>query len=288
MPPRAPRAERTDSPASGYGLLDAGDGRRLERFGPRVVDRPAATAAEPRRAPSSVWAAADLRFDPATGWVGGPEMLEPWPVSIHGLTMELRPTTSGAVGLYPEHAQGIDWVGDRIRERSRGGPSPLVLNLFAHSGLLTLAAARAGASVVHVDSARTAVARARRNAELSGLADRPIRWLVDDATSFVSREIRRGRRYDGLILDPPSFGHAKGRRWRLEDELPDLLASCRRIATDDAFLLLSAHTSGLDAADLVAFSRAAFGGARIDVGGLGLTAASGAHLDLGLSVRRAG
>ena len=209
----------------------------------------------------------------------------------HGLTLEVRPTASGGVGLYPEHVANLAWLEQRIAEaRPRRVASPRLLNLFAHTGLVTLAAARAGAAVTHVDGARGVVAWARRNAELSGLADRPIRWIVDDAAAFVAREARRGRRYDGIVLDPPSFGHARGRRWRLADELPVLLAACREIAADDAFVLLTAHTTGLDGADLVGMLRAAFPSpaARIEESALELRAESGARLELGWSVRLTG
>ena len=207
--------------------------------------------------------------------------------------MEVRPTASGGLGLYPEHVANLAWLEAQIRERNgervtpgAGDQPPTVLNLFAHTGLVTLAASRAGAEVAHVDGARSAIAWARRNAELSGLADRPIRWLVDDASAFVAREARRGRRYDGIVLDPPSFGHAKRRRWRLEDELPGLLMACARILADDGFALLTAHTTGLDGTVLADLARAAFSSsARIDTHALELTARSGARLELGWAVR---
>jgi len=278
MSPNEPRAERPD-----YQLLDAGLGRRLERFGRRVVDRPAPTAAGWRSTPEP-WARADLRFDPGADWVGP---LDPWTIELDGLSMELRPTASGGLGVYPEHVTNIAWLGAQVVSREQ----PTVLNVFAHTGLATLAAARAGASVVHVDAARAAVAWARRNAELSGLADRPIRWLVDDAMAFAAREARRGRRYDGIVLDPPSFGRAATRRWRLVDELPELLAACRAIATDHAFVLLTTHTTGIDGGDLATLLGDAFGahgvGPTIDVERLVLTAESGAHLELGWSARLA-
>lgn len=290
-----------DGRATDYELIDAGEGRRLERFGPLTVDRPAQGADHPARAPER-WDNADISWDPDGGWLRigkGPESagateavepLEPWPVTIDGLTMELRPTSSGGVGLYPEHGTNLAWLEARIGERLGAERPPAVLNLFAHTGLATLAAARAGATVTHVDAARGVVGWARRNAELSGLAERPIRWLVDDAAAFVAREARRERRYDGIVLDPPSFGHARGRRWRLADDLPALLAACRDVAAEDAFVLLTAHTTGVDGADLAAMLRGAFRSppARLDGSALALAAASGAHLDLGWSVRLAG
>ena len=293
MSESTPSAERTD-----VELLDAGEGRRLERFGQLIVDRPAPAALAWRR-DLDAWRTADLRFDPEEGWSAGDAdrdtrgeangPVRPWPVGIAGLTMEVRPTGSGGLGLYPEHVANLAWLEAQINERLRGklaDQRPTVLNLFAHTGLVTLAAARAGAEVAHVDGARTAIAWARRNAELSGLADRPVRWLVDDAAAFVAREARRGRRYDGIVLDPPSFGHAKGRRWRLEDELPGLLTACARILADDGFVLLTAHTTGLDGTVLADLARAAFtSSAKIHAEALQLTATSGARLELGWTVR---
>jgi 23S rRNA (cytosine1962-C5)-methyltransferase len=285
----APRAERTD-----VELLDAGEGRRLERFGPLIVDRPAPVALAWRR-DQAAWRDVDLRFDVEEGWSAGDPGEEgapasmPWPVQIAELTMELRATSSGGVGLYPEHVANLPWLEEQVgaRLRATGEPPASVLNLFAHTGLLTLAAARARTTVAHVDAARTAIAWARRNAELSGLADRPVRWLVDDAASFVAREARRGRRYDGIVLDPPSFGHAGKRRWRLEDELPDLLTACAAVLADDGFLLLTAHTTGLDGPSLESMVHGAFPspGARVTSTPLDLVATSGARLELGWSVR---
>ena len=278
-----------------YELLDAGVGRRLERFADRTVDRPAPTADGWRSAPET-WTRADLRFDAGGGWEGAAAAREPWPVDVaQGLTLELRPTSSGGVGLYPEHLANLAWVAARVAERAAAAAAedspPLVLNLFAHTGLLTLAAARAGAAVTHVDASRGAIAWARRNSELSGLADRPVRWIVDDAAAFVAREARRGRRYDGIILDPPSYGRLKeGRRsrtWHLEDELPALLEACAAVAEDDAFVVLTAHTTGLEATDLRVAVAAAFG-REPETRQLALEAASGARLDLGWAARLRG
>jgi 23S rRNA (cytosine1962-C5)-methyltransferase len=226
-------------------LLDAGDGRRLDRFGSRVVDRPAPGTHRPARLPAADWSAADLRFERGSGWAGS--NLAPWTVEVDGLTVELRPTEAGQIGLYPEHAAFWAW----LRSALAGRADPQVLNLFASTGATTLALARAGARVTHVDASRPAVAWARRNAELSGLTDAPIRWIVDDAIAFVDREARRGRRYDGFVLDPPSFGHGpRGTRWELADALPALLDACAAVAADDAFVLLTAHTTGLRPDDL--------------------------------------
>jgi 23S rRNA (cytosine1962-C5)-methyltransferase len=278
---------------TGYELLDAGVRRRLERFGPLTIDRPAPGADGFRLAPDS-WADADLRFDPGTGWSGAAAPGEPWPIAIEGLTLELRPTTSGGLGLYPEHIANLAWLAGQVADRlatgdaAPAGPpaAPRVLNLFAHTGLATLALAQAGAAVTHVDGARTTVAWARRNAELSGLADRPIRWLVDDASTFVAREARRGRRYDGIVLDPPAFGRAGRREWRLEDDLPNLLMACRAVAEDGAFVLLTAHTGTVDGHDLRDALRAALGAhGPTQVERLTIQARSGRQLEAGWAVR---
>lgn len=267
----------------GVELLDAGDGRRLDRLGERVVDRPA-SAAEGRRLSAARWREADLRFEPGDGW-SGRVAHDPWAVTIDDMTLELRPSSSGGVGLFTEQLANLAWLAAQVAER---GPGVTVLNLFAHTGLLTLAAARAGAAVAHVDASRPAVAWARRNAELSGLADRPVRWLVDDAASFVAREARRGRRHDGLILDPPSFGRAGPRRWRLLDDLPALLEACAAILEDGAFVLLTAHTTGVTGEAIATLASASLARRDVEVVPLALKAASGARLDLGWAVRLAG
>jgi 23S rRNA (cytosine1962-C5)-methyltransferase len=284
------------APMPDYELLDAGVRRRLERFGPMTIDRPAPGADGFRLAPD-LWADPDLRFDPGAGWSGRAWPGEPWPVEIDGLQLELRPTASGGLGLYPEHAANLTWLADRVAEHAAGtgrgsegggGSEPVrVLNLFAHTGLATLALARAGAAVTHVDGARSAVAWARRNADLSGLADRPIRWLVDDAATFVAREGRRSRRYDGIVLDPPAFGRAGSREWRLEDDLPTLLAACHGVAAADAFVLLTAHAESMDGPDLDAMLRSAFrrSPGTSDVLRLDLASTSGSGLALGWAVR---
>jgi 23S rRNA (cytosine1962-C5)-methyltransferase len=287
-------AAMDESPRSpiGYELLDAGVRRRLERFGGLVIDRPAPGADGFRLAPEA-WADADLRFDAGPGWSGRWWPADPWPIEVAGLTMELRPTSSGGVGLYPEHVANLAWLERQAAALvaatppggAAGSSPPQVLNLFAHTGLATLALARAGAAVAHVDGAKSAVAWARRNAELAGLGDRSIRWLVDDATAFVAREARRERRYDGIVLDPPAFGRAGGREWRLETDLPDLLAACAAIAAPGAFVLATAHSEAVDGRLLAAHLASAFPRRPIETTAHTLTASSGATLQLGWAVR---
>ena len=275
-------------------LVDAGDGRRLERFGPRLVDRPQPGAIEQRARPGA-WAAADLRFDRERGWTGRADAAESWLVEAAGLTLELRATASGGVGLFPEQLANAAWLEGEIREGASGRPDTsaerrTILNLFAHTGWLTLVAVRAGAAVTHVDAARGAVAWARRNANLSRLAGAPIRWIVDDAAAFVRREARRGRHYDGILLDPPSYGHAGSGDWRLERDLPGILEACATVAAPTAFVLLTEHSAAVEADWLVGEIRAAFPrlARSLDAGPLELEAESGASLRLGTAIRAAG
>lgn len=278
--------ERPTGGARGYALLDAGDGRRLECFGSLVLDRPAPGATDRRREPAR-WLDADLRFDPGRSWSGRAAPADRWEVEVDGLIMELRPTSSGGVGLYPEHLANLAWLDAQVREQLEHGRRVTVLNLFAHTGLATLAVARAGAAVVHVDAARASVAWARRNAERNGLAEGEIRWLVDDARAFADREARRGHRYAGVILDPPSAGHGRAGRWTLRADLPHLLAACAAVAAADAFVLLTAHTTGVPGEALATMLREAFPrrGARPQVAALKIRADSGATLGLGWVVR---
>jgi 23S rRNA (cytosine1962-C5)-methyltransferase len=263
-----------------YALLDVGGAARLERFGPYVVDRPAPGALGERRDPAA-WRAAGLRFERDRGWLGPAAGSDPWPIVVDGLTVELRPTEAGQLGLFPEHAAMLPWLRDQAAAAT-------VLNLFAYTGLGTLAMADADASVTHVDAARTAVAWARRNAELSGLTDRPVRWIVDDALTFVEREARRGRRYDGVVLDPPSYGHAGANRtWRFEEDLPALLDRLRRVLEPGAFALLTAHTPGFDGERLGELLTSGLRRhvARPDVGELVLDTDDGRQLPLGSFAR---
>ena len=283
-----------------YELLDAGDGRRLERFGSRIVDRPSPSA-EGRRGNPDAWPAADLVFERGTRgqggrWTRGTDTL-PWVVPWGALQLELRPASGGQVGVFPEHARLWPWiheaVGRAAASRSDGdagvpgeGDAPEVLSLFAYTGGASLAAAAAGAHVAHVDAAKPAVTWARRNAACSGLAEAPIRWLVDDARAFVAREVRRRRHYDGLIVDPPSYGHGpSGDAWRLELDLVPLLTDLATLAGDDpSFVLLTAHTPGLTPDVLAERLGDAFG-VDAEAQALELRAATGRRLELGSMAR---
>ncbi len=274
-----------------YELLDAGDGRRLERFGSRIVDRPSPSA-EGRPGDPGAWASADLVFQRGSRGEGGQWTRgagsAPWIVPWDGLRLELRPASGGQVGVFPEHARLWPWIRDAVERTGGGGEdaSPEVLSLFAYTGGASLTAAAAGARVAHVDAAKPAVAWARRNAACSGLEGARIRWLGDDARAFVAREVRRGRRYDGFIVDPPTYGHGpSGDAWRMELDLVPLLADLATLAGGGpGFILLTAHTPGLTPERLAERLGEAFG-VDAETAALELRAASGRRLELGSMAR---
>ncbi len=276
--------------AQPYDLIDVGGGARLERFGERTVDRPHPVALGSRRNPEA-WRHADLRFDRERGWTGPAAHDNQWPVEIEGLTLELRPTDAGQLGLYPEHVTMLPWLKERVAERAVAPATPTILNLFACTGLVTLVTAAVGAAVTHLDASRSAVAWGRRNAIASGLAERPIRWIVDDAEAFTLREARRGHRYAGIVLDPPSYGHGPASRpWRLEVDLAALLAAAARVLEPDGFVLLTAHTPGFDGDRLAAALGQAIErpASALTNGALWLSTADGRRLELGAFARSAG
>jgi 23S rRNA (cytosine1962-C5)-methyltransferase len=253
------------------------------------VDRPAAGAERSTPHDPARWTGADLRFErdgPRGRWISAPGAFAPWTLEAGAFRLELRPTTSGEVGCYPEHAAVWAVVAAAIAA-GRGR----VLNLFAHTGGTTLAAAGAGGAVTHVDAARTAVTWARRNAALSDLAGAPVRWIIDDAAAFAAREARRGRIYDIVVADPPAYGHGTGaHRWHLAADLPALLASCRELGDGPSppMLLLTSHSTALSAGDLADLVRQAWGGPahhrRLEVTPLRLVTADGRALEAGTMI----
>jgi len=232
--------------AEQYEFLDAGDGARLERFGDHLLHRPAPAALWPRERPDLWPSAAGVYHRASSGgghWTFPRALPESWPVAWDDLVFRVKPTGFGHVGLFPEHTCHWDWV---RREAARCRETGRVLNLFAYTGGLTLVAARAGAEVCHVDAVRDVNAWARGNAASSGLGGAAIRWITDDAMKFVAREVRRGRRYDGLVLDPPSYGKGpRAEKWIIEEHLPRLLAMLpAAMSPRPQFLLFTCHTLG--------------------------------------------
>lgn len=238
-------------PSGDYQLLDSGNGSRLERLGPYRIVRPAPQSIWQPALPEHEWASADAVYQrDSTGggtWQFQRRVKREFDVLYADLSLRVKLTNFGHLGLFPEQAAEWDWLRSVIRERLRRSNRNLhVLNLFGYTGGSTLAASQAGAHVVHLDAAKGVVDWARDNAKLCALDERPIRWLVDDAPKFVNREIRRGNKYEGIILDPPSFGRGpKGEVFKLEDQLMDLMDGCRQLLAKDAlFALYSSHTPG--------------------------------------------
>ena len=272
-------------------LIDFGDGRKLERFGSYVLDRPCPAADRASRSRPSLWSSADScyrRTDGENGsWSAEGGLPESWMIRHGELQFQLKPTPFGHVGVFPEQVENWDWITSQVKRSAR---SPKVLNLFAHTGGATLAAAAAGAEVAHIDAATNVVAWARENAKLSGLEDAPVRWIVEDAVKFVRREVRRGNAYDAVILDPPSYGHGpKGEVWKTERHLMSLLSWCGKLtAKRRAFILVTCHTPSLGPAELEAYlADAVFGdcqsGARAYP--LGIRSADGRTLPSGIVAR---
>ncbi len=218
---------------------------KLERYGAFTLARPEAEAIWRQALPEKEWKAAHAVFHPGVEENGGhwqklKDMPERWSMDYQGLKFWTMTSASRHVGVFPEQASGWDWIGEQIA----GTQKPVkVLNLFGYTGMATLAAARAGAQVTHVDASPKVVAWARQNQEHSGLAEKPVRWMVDDALKFVQREARRQSLYDGIILDPPKFGRGpKGEVWEFYKLIPELLAACRAVMTaQPRFILLTAY-----------------------------------------------
>ncbi len=232
-----------------YELLDSGDGRKLERFGKYVLARPCSQALwRPARSPAD-WSRADAAFDREDGnrWHGRSNLPKDWQIETAGLRFKLGGTDFGHLGIFPEQRAQWTWIREKVRRKKEEGRSIRVLNLFAYSGGSTLAAALGGAEVCHLDASKGMVEWARENARLNGLAERPIRWIVDDAHKFMRREIRRGRKYEAIILDPPTFGRgAGGEMYKIERDLQETLGLVRDLLSDrPAFVLFSSHTPGL-------------------------------------------
>ena len=235
-----------------YRLLDSGNFQKLEQVGEYQIIRPAAQAVWRPRLPESEWRQADAIFTRFSGGDGRWErrsrkVPEVWPITMPGSgQMLIRLTDFGHLGIFPEQQDNWRRLASLVAARKANRRETDVLNLFAYTGGSTLACASAGASVVHLDASKTSVAWARENAEASGYSEKPIRWLTDDVQKFVARELRRGSKYHGIILDPPSYGRGpKGEAWKIEEMLPPLLDDLKQLLADDyAFVLLSSHSNG--------------------------------------------
>lgn len=286
---------------AGYRLLDSGGGRKFESYGPYSFIRPE---------PQALWSPrlaewdADGEFVPGSDEDGGGRWLfarpvpsAGWPLEWEGVRFTAQCTPFRHLGFFPDMAPVWEWMGGQLSPRAGGdliqsGEVPAygdprlrggseLLNLFGYTGVGTLALSRYG-RVTHVDASKKSVAQARANAGLSGRSDAPIRWLVDDAAKFAAREVRRGRRYDGIILDPPKFGRGpEGEVWRLEEHLPGLIAECRRLLDERSrFLFLTVYAVRMSSLALAGLLDEAFADlpGRIEHGDLGIREAGGGRL----------
>jgi 23S rRNA (cytosine1962-C5)-methyltransferase len=232
-----------------YALLDSGEGRKLERFGCTVVDRPEPQALWPRALPAATWQRADAAFksekgdDDADGggWNTALDVSKPWPVSVLGVTVLCRLMNFKHLGLFPEQLPHWEWMLERIAAVK--GERPRVLNLFAYTGAASLIAAHAGAEVTHVDASKKAIQWAKENQAASKLTAAPIRWMLDDAAKFVAREVRREKTYHVILIDPPKFGRGPdGEVWDLFTHLPPLLNDCAKLlAPGSSALVLTVY-----------------------------------------------
>lgn len=274
-----------------YEVIDCSSGEKLERWGKYTLCRPDPqviwdTPKEDRR-----WKKLNAHYHRSKKGGGEWEFFdlpEQWDLHYRDLTFHLKPFSFKHTGLFPEQAVNWDWFSQKIRQAGR----PVkVLNLFAYTGGATLAAAAAGAAVTHVDASKGMVTWAKENAVASGLGDAPIRWLVDDCVKFVEREIRRGNHYDGIIMDPPSYGRGpKGEIWKIEEKIYPLVCLCEKLLSKDPlFFLINSYTTGLQPAVLSYMLGTAVAkkhGGRVEAEEIGLpVSASGLVLPCGASGR---
>ena len=240
-----------------YEVIDTGDGEKLERWGKYLLVRPDPQVIWKSEHKNPGWKKKNGHYHRSAKGGGEWEFFdlpEEWKISYRDLTFRLKPFSFKHTGLFPEQAVNWDWFSSIIKEESKKNPERQlkVLNLFAYTGGATLAAAKAGAAVTHVDASKGMVMWAKENAVESGLSDAPIRWLVDDCQKFVEREIRRGNKYDGIIMDPPSYGRGpKGEIWKIEESVyPFIELASQLLTKDSAFFLINSYTTGLQPAVL--------------------------------------
>ncbi len=274
-----------------YELLDASRGEKLERWGQHILLRPDPQAIWETERRDPRWKKPDAAYRRSSSGGGAWEknrLPAAWQVKYGPLTLNVKPMNFKHTGVFPEQAANWDWAMEKIRAAGR----PIrVLNLFAYTGAATCACLAAGASVCHVDAAKGMVAWAKENAQSSGLAEAPVRWIVDDCLKFVQREIRRGKQYDAVIMDPPSYGRGPGGEvWRLEDNLWELVHTVREVLSDDPlFVLINSYTTGLSASTLTYIAESLFSakyGGHAEAQELGLpVTASGLALPCGASCR---
>ena len=239
----------TTKASQDYELLDSGDGEKLERFGQYVLRRPDPQALWGKNLVENIWKDADasfLRTGESGKWKKKENVANEWFIGMNGLRFLIKPTAFKHTGLFPENEPNWLWIEEKIKKAGR----PIkVLNLFGYTGGATLAALSAGAEVTHIDGSKSAITWARQNAEASKLDAKPVRWIEEDARKFVQREIKRGNKYDAIIMDPPAFGHgANNELWKIEEDFTKLLDSCVEIlSVNPLFILVNGYSAGYSA-----------------------------------------
>ncbi len=274
-----------------FELIDCSDGEKLERWGEQILIRPDPPAIWHTPRQDKRWSRASARYSRSStggGHWDKSALPESWEVGYGELRFKVRPMNFKHTGLFPEQASNWDYIMEKIRSAHR---EVSVLNLFGYTGAATVAAAKAGASVCHVDAAKGMVAWGKENAIASGVREAPIRWIVDDCAKFVEREIRRGRRYDAIIMDPPSYGRGPGGEvWKIEDNIWDFVCLTQKVLSDDPlFVIINSYTTGLSASTLGYIADSVFTaryGGRSESRELGLrVSASGLALPCGAATR---
>ena len=280
-----------------YEVVDCSGGEKLERWGRYILLRPDPQVIWETKKEDRRWRKLNAHYHRSRRGGGEWEFFdlpEQWQIGYKDLTFGLKPFHFKHTGLFPEQAVNWDWFSSLIRKRVKAGRPVKVLNLFAYTGGATLSAAAEGASVVHVDASKGMVGWAKENAVLSGLEDRPVRWLVDDCVKFVERELRRKNQYDGIIMDPPSYGRGpRGEIWKIEEKVFPLIQLCQNLLSDDPlFFLINSYTTGLQPAVLSYMLGTAIAkkrGGRVEAEEIGLpVTASGLILPCGASGRWTG
>ncbi len=270
---------------SDYALLDSGDMRKLERFGKVRVNRPDPQALWKPKTPVLSWKA-DATFaskddeDERGAWnFAGKPPADEWPIGWNALKLNARLAAFRHMGVFPEHSVHWRWAADQVKTANRPVKA---LNLFGYTGMMSLALAKAGADVVHLDASPKSIAQGRENAEMSGLAGAPIRWICDDAMKFVEREIRRGSKYDAIVLDPPKFGRGpKNETWRFETDFPKLLEHTQTLMSDKPlFVIATVYAVRLSYAAVGQSLAGAMGGGKVQCGEMAIREAPGRDLVL--------
>ena len=231
-------------PQKNYELLDSGEGFKLERFGDVILCRPDPQALWNKALSKEVWGNAHAHFDKS--WSKKRDIPASWNIEMNGLTFRIKLSVFKHVGIFPEQFENWQWISNIISKANR---KTSVLNLFGYTGGATLAALSAGADVCHVDGSKVSIAWAKENAEISGLGDKPVRWILDDVITFLKREVKRGHTYDAIIMDPPAFGRGPdGEVWKIEEHFSELMILVKKLlSTEPLFVLVNGYASGYSA-----------------------------------------